>query len=101
MPEKRVTVGPHRARYSRTGAPAPTPGDTKRTYWQVAQGWARSLKMEEKEQRKKNVRPYTLPGFSIFFLEHWEKIACCGRTCLGVGGDRLYVMEDTGTWSPG
>ncbi len=100
MPEKRVTVGPYRARYPRTGAPAPTPGDTKRTYWRVARGAGEVFK-EGGERREEKCQAVYPTRFSNFIPERWKKIACCGRTRLGVGADHLYVMEDTCTWSPG
>ena len=41
------------------------------------------------------------PSFSICIPKRGIGLPCCGRTCLGAGGDRLYGMEETGVWSPG
>ncbi len=41
------------------------------------------------------------PSFSIFIPESGKGLPCCGRSCVGMGGDRLYGVEETGVWSPG
>ncbi len=97
MSERRTTVGPRRTRYSWIGTPGSQPPETEKA--QVGD----SVKREEKEKEERRMSGFIPPPpiFSSSIPECWEKIACCGRSCLGVGGDSLYVMEGTGIWSPG
>ncbi len=107
MSETRVIVGSNRAQNSRTGAPAPTLGDPKRTYWRVARGRARSLKREEREERK---MPGCIPPpvFAISSLSvgrrspvaeghalAWTEIACMSWEIPVLGAQDKDVRPDT------
>ncbi len=56
---------------------------------------------KEGGERREKTPGLTPPSFSILIPEYGIGLPCCGRTRLGVGGDRLYVMEETGVWRPG